>query len=365
MLITGLAGVDKDAMLTAYETGESGTSDAMMTAATPMMATDVAGSDDDGDEGATNVRVDMEQVKRVTESTGTYIWDRIRAIEREARGLAGGVNILVMLRKPYEVALYDLPLSGFCGAIIPSQAHREGVAKARARPPPEGWGVAIDLMRARIAADARAAEQYPRATWPAIQLRFGLNGIATNVDFYTIPTLSGDRQTVRPASDVNAKRGWPIYSPAAVSELRCAVAEAGGDEPARPSRPPLPGVDDGILRSWDLRREMAAAQRQIPLVLRFVFMYFRLKVKYMQAHRQLKRAIRVNKRQRTLQLLEQAEAAAKSKDSRALFGVVRLLCPGGRAQRIRLRGDKGQLLNGEQECRELAHYASKLFHALV
>ena len=117
------------------------------------------------------------------------------------------------------------------------------------------------------------------------------------------------------------------------------------------------------MRSWDLRREMAAAQRQIPLGLRFVFMYFRLKVKYMQAHRQLKRAIRVNKRQRTLQLLEQAEAAAKSKDSRALFGVVRLLCPGGRAQRIRLRGDKGQLLNGEQECRELADYASKLFHA--
>ena len=102
MLITGLVGVDKDAMLTAYETGEPGTSDAMMTAATPMMTTDVAGSDDDGDEGATNVRVDMEQVKRVTESTGTYIWNRIRAIEREARGLAGGVNILVMLHKPYE-----------------------------------------------------------------------------------------------------------------------------------------------------------------------------------------------------------------------------------------------------------------------
>ena len=89
-----------------------------------MMATDVAGSDDDGDEGATNVRVDMEQVKRVTESTRTYIWNRIRAIEREARGLAGGVNILVMLHKPYEVALYDLPLYFFFLAIIPSQAHR-------------------------------------------------------------------------------------------------------------------------------------------------------------------------------------------------------------------------------------------------
>ena len=96
-------------------------------------------------------------------------------------------------------------------ASVERSSHLKHTVKARARPPPEGWGVAIDLMRARIAADARAAEQYPRATWPAVQLRFGLNGIATNVDFYTIPTLSGDRPYVLPATLTRREDGRFIH----------------------------------------------------------------------------------------------------------------------------------------------------------
>ena len=76
-LSTGLVGVDKDAVLTAHEAGDEGTDDAMMNPAASMMATDVGDDADDGGVHEDRVRIDLEQVKRMTATTEEYMWGRI------------------------------------------------------------------------------------------------------------------------------------------------------------------------------------------------------------------------------------------------------------------------------------------------
>eukprot|EP00439_Symbiodinium_sp_Y106_P066972 s3590_g11.t1 len=152
---------------------------------------------------------------------------------------------------------------------------------------------------------------------------------------------------------------------ASVHELRRAVKEVGVAPPEKPSKPPLEEVNGMVLSGWNLRRSMAAAQSRFHRGMKFIFLYFWLKTKYQKAHRQLKKELRARKRRQTLLLLEQAENAAHCKDSRTLFGIIRLMCPSGRSQRIRIRGREGQLLNGEEECEVLASYAQKLFQGTV
>ena len=84
----------------------------------------------------------------------------------------------------------------------------------------------------------------------------------------------------------------------------------------------------------------------------------------MKAHRELKKTLRARKRQRTLDILQYAEEAARTNDIRGLFGVVNLLCPNKSSQKIRLQEKEGNLMCGADECKVLADYARHPFIAL-
>ena len=110
---------------------------------------------------------------------------------------------------------------------------------------------------------------------------------------------------------------------------------------------------------------MQIAQTMLGAGYIFVFRFMRMRFAYLKAHRLLKKALRNRKRQRTLQLLQTAETAARNQDIRGLYGVVHMLCPNKQAQKIRLRDKAGNLMSGAAECRELADYAKDLFAAPV
>ena len=148
-----------------------------------------------------------------------------------------------------------------------------------------------------------------------------------------------------------------------VKALRDAVEAAGGAVPEKVARPEMAPVTSAIKDSWRLRRRMQVAQTLLGAGFVFVFRYFRIRIAYLKAHRLLKKALRNRKRQRTLQLLQQAEQAAGRHDIRGMYGVVNLLCPKKGSQKIRLRDDAGNLMNGEAECQALATYAQNLFAA--
>ena len=151
--------------------------------------------------------------------------------------------------------------------------------------------------------------------------------------------------------------------PCSIMQLRDAVHLAGGVAPDRVVRPELSPVAMDIRTCWQLRRKVRVAQTLLGAGFIFVFRYFRQRLAYMKAHRALKKALRARKRQRLLDMLQQAEMAAKRHDVRGLYGVVNLLCPNKHRQRIRLRDAAGQLMSGLEDCRALAEYARGLFMA--
>ena len=151
--------------------------------------------------------------------------------------------------------------------------------------------------------------------------------------------------------------------PCSIMQLRDAVHLAGGVAPDRVVRPELSPVAMDIRTCWQLRRKVRVAQTLLGAGFIFVFRYFRQRLAYMKAHRAQKKALRARKRQRLLDMLQQAEMAAKRHDVRGLYGVVNLLCPNKHRQRIRLRDAAGQLMSGLEDCRALAEYARGLFMA--
>ncbi|CAE7216578.1 unnamed protein product, partial [Symbiodinium necroappetens] len=151
--------------------------------------------------------------------------------------------------------------------------------------------------------------------------------------------------------------------PCSVRELRSAVQEAGGDAPQKVVMPELAPVEATVKDCWKLRRKMMLVQTMLGAGIFFVFRFFKIRLQYQKAHRELKKALRARKRARTLDLLQQAEQAACNNDVRALFGVVSLLCPNRHSQKIRLRDKDGNLMCGADECKALADYARELFMA--
>ncbi|CAE6911687.1 unnamed protein product [Symbiodinium sp. CCMP2592] len=152
-------------------------------------------------------------------------------------------------------------------------------------------------------------------------------------------------------------------APPKISELRDAVQLAGGQRPEVPVRPEPTSVEVDVAACWRLRRKLNVQASLLGYGFVFVFRYFKTKLQYLKAHRLLKKALRARKRRRTLELLCQAEDAAQRNDVRGVYGVVRLLCPSRHSQKIRLRDAKGNLMNGESECKVLAKYAAALFGA--
>ncbi|CAE7513141.1 unnamed protein product [Symbiodinium microadriaticum] len=154
-----------------------------------------------------------------------------------------------------------------------------------------------------------------------------------------------------------------MKEPPSVKTLRDAVMRAGVLGPAKPVRPEREGVAGEVAQCWQLRRRLSILQTMLGGGLVVVFRYFKVRIAYLKAHRKLKKALRDGKRRQALALLQQAEEAAVRNDVRQMYGVVRLLCPNRHIQEIRLRDSKGQLMNGEAECRVWADYARKLFSA--
>ena len=129
---------------------------------------------------------------------------------------------------------------------------------------------------------------------------------------------------------------------------------------ARVAKPPLKDLGVEIQQLWSLR-SVHRRKGQIGILLADCFRALSQYAAMQAAHRKLRRAARQRKREQTLALLRDAEAAARVNDSRKLFQYVRLLSPKLSSKRIHLRGSKGELLAPTQECTLLAEYARELF----
>ena len=115
----------------------------------------------------------------------------------------------------------------------------------------------------------------------------------------------------------------------------------------------------GLVRDcWLARRAYLAANSH---TLKAIFEKFCLFARYQKAQRVMRAAARGAKRKRMLEILSSAEEAASRGDSRALHRCVKLLSNQRGQARVRLKGEHGELITGEEECRTLTKYAEKLF----
>ncbi|CAE7324843.1 nrf-6 [Symbiodinium sp. KB8] len=192
-----------------------------------MQATDTEEQADEDEDGQ-DMRRNDEAVESVVNATRANIDRRISEIQKLTDGTPGGTNILVMLHKGHEVVTYGLPIYGFCGAIVPSDGQIATVVRERSASVEEGgWGIPVELMKARISADLAAARRLPRATWPSVQAKFGITGVPTNVDYLQIPTLSGLRPyTAFPSFTVEANQLIPAFGVLLIPLRLCPEAYA-------------------------------------------------------------------------------------------------------------------------------------------
>ncbi|CAE7436584.1 unnamed protein product, partial [Symbiodinium sp. CCMP2456] len=208
-------------------------------------------------------------------------------------------------------------------------------------------GSQIDFVCSRKSvADGEAKRARPVDTYMAGWRVTGHKPVIASIPHRWTPWKQPKRQDNNVLKDLGDNAPLLRYcqenQPCNVTQLREAVQRAGGIAPMKAKKPELAPVDDSISGCWKLRRKLHIAQT---------------------AHRNLKKALRARKRQRTLELLSQAEKAASKNDVRGLYGIVNLLCPNKNALRIRLRDKDGNLMCGADECRELAQYARELFMA--
>ena len=122
--------------------------------------------------------------------------------------------------------------------------------------------------------------------------------------------------------------------------------------------PKLESSNSQALTLWELKKRLRCCT---PFTLGGFFRAFRQVVVYIKAQRELRKAIRRNKRRQLLDTLQLAEEAARSTSTTGMFGYVKMLCPKTMRQRVRLRDDTGSLVDRETERKLLAEYASKLF----
>ncbi|OLP94348.1 hypothetical protein AK812_SmicGene23634 [Symbiodinium microadriaticum] len=226
----------------------------------------------------------------------------------------------------------------------------------------------IDYVCARQAvSDGEAKKTKPAVTEMAGWRTTGHHPLVGSIPHRWTPWAKQHREgrtEPKAGPDLTKLGSWTNEThPCGVKELREAVLRAGGETPERLVRPELAPVTDEIKGCWKLRRRLQIVQTLLGAGMVFVFKYFRLRLDYMRAHRLLKQTLRARKRSRTLALLQQAEAAASRHNMRGLFGVINMLCPRKGVQRIRLRDDEGNLMNGLEECKVLAAYARELFMA--
>ena len=115
----------------------------------------------------------------------------------------------------------------------------------------------------------------------------------------------------------------------------------------------------GLVRDcWVARRAYLAINAHN---LRTIFEKFSLFARYQKAQRIMRAAARGAKRKRMLAILSSAEEAASRGDSKTLHKCVKLLSNQRGQARVRLKGENGELITSEEECRLLTTYAERLF----
>ena len=115
----------------------------------------------------------------------------------------------------------------------------------------------------------------------------------------------------------------------------------------------------GLVRaSWEAKRRYSEAGTG---TLRLIFAKLRLFANFLKAQREMRQEARRAKRKRLMQVLETAEEAASRGDSRTMYRCVRFLSNQRGQARVRLKGDHGAIITGEEECNKLIEDAKRLF----
>ena len=115
----------------------------------------------------------------------------------------------------------------------------------------------------------------------------------------------------------------------------------------------------GLVRaSWEAKRKYSEASTS---TLRLIFAKLRLFANFQRAQRKMRQEARRAKRKRLMQVLETAEEAASRGDSKTTYKCVRFLSNQRGQARIRIKGDQGEIIPGEEECNKLTEYARLLF----
>ena len=144
----------------------------------------------------------------------------------------------------------------------------------------------------------------------------------------------------------------------ALRDTRAAAEEVNVVPVQRVRLPKMETLEPAIAQYWESR---TAFKDGGVGTLRQCFDLLREHGRMMRLHRQLRARARGRKRQRNLEVLEKAERAARTGDSRTLFQCVKLLSGSKVSGRLRLRDENEALISAERESEVLARYASKLF----
>ena len=160
---------------------------------------------------------------------------------------------------------------------------------------------------------------------------------------------------------VQAAKSKLGYVDGLLQPLHAAIQPAVALASPWPRMPPRENVDQHIQGFWQLRRRVSQLRWRD---MRGLFLAWRLSAKLKAAKRALDRRLRQTRRMRILEVLHHAENAAARKLAGGFYKYVKLLSPKSSAQRIRLRDDKGGLVDQQAECKLLATYAANLFRGL-
>ena len=147
----------------------------------------------------------------------------------------------------------------------------------------------------------------------------------------------------------------------AVAELRSMVKQRCPGRESSRKLPPLQEVTAEVECHWKLRAQLS--QLHCVHILQHAFQAMKVYGRAQRAHRALKKACRLRKRQRLLNGLQQIEQAARSGDCKAFHTFVKLVSPKPFVPRIKLRDEHGMTMTKLQEGDRLREYATKLFHA--
>ena len=219
---------------------------------------------------------------------------------------------------------------------------------------PKGSSLIDYIMVRRPAADSKArrscAVKSPVASWRTVGHRPVLASLRLDWRPWLWKTGRGTATKPGRASGLHSE----------LNRLKDMISRDFGSQVA-PAGFAAPSIErpTGLVRaSWEAKRRYSEAGTG---TLRLIFAKLRLFANFMKAQREMRQEARRAKRKRVMQVLETAEEAASRGDSRTMYRCVRFLSNQRGQARVRLKGDHGEIITGEEECNKLIEYAKRLF----